>query len=101
MAVIAVVPSPAISMRWLGLLRLLETWGVPFFANRPGSEYNMRMADLKFEEQATEEVEVDPETLAAIDRGLEDLKAGRTVSLDEVRERVRQWTSNSHSPNRP
>jgi predicted transcriptional regulator len=48
----------------------------------------------------TEEVEVDPETLAAIDRALEDLKAGRTVSLAEVRERVRQWTSSSHSPNR-
>jgi predicted transcriptional regulator len=48
----------------------------------------------------TEEVEVDPETLAAIDRALEDLKAGRTISPDEVRERVRQWTSNSHLLNR-
>ncbi|HKV41496.1 MAG TPA: hypothetical protein VJX67_19980 [Blastocatellia bacterium] len=53
------------------------------------------MVDLKFEAPVTEEIEVDSETLAAIDEGLEDVEAGRTVSIDEVRDKVWQWTSNS------
>jgi len=59
------------------------------------------MVDLKFEEPVTEEVEVDDDTLAAIDRGLEDVKAGRTVSMDEVRRKIPQWISKSNSQNRP
>lgn len=58
------------------------------------------MVNLKFEEPATEEVEVDDETLAAIDRGLEDVEAGRTISLEDVRKRLPQWISKSDSPNR-
>jgi predicted transcriptional regulator len=55
------------------------------------------VVDLKFEEPVTEEVDVDDETLAAIVRGLEDAKAGRTVSIEDVQNRLPQWISNSHS----
>ena len=34
---------------------------------------------------------MDAETLAAIDRGIRDADAGRTVSLDEVRKLIPQW----------
>lgn len=56
------------------------------------------MADLQFEVPETEEIEVDDETLAAIDRGLADVQAGRTVSMDEVSTRLAAWLSNSDSP---
>ena len=56
------------------------------------------MADLKLEVPVTDEVEVDAETLAAIDRGIDDANAGRTVPLEEVRKRVPQWISKSESP---
>ena len=49
------------------------------------------MTDLKFEKSSPERVEVDDDTLAAIDRGLEDVAAGRTVSLEEVRTRTQLW----------
>jgi predicted transcriptional regulator len=55
------------------------------------------MVDLKFEEPVTEEIDVDDETLAAIDMGLEDVRAGQTVSMEEVRKRLPQWTSSSPS----
>ncbi len=45
-----------------------------------------------------EEVEVDDETAAAIQRGIDDADAGRVVSLEEVRERMGQWLSRSSSP---
>ncbi|MBV9888087.1 MAG: hypothetical protein JO119_16210 [Acidobacteria bacterium] len=37
--------------------------------------------------------EEDPETLAAIDEGLRDAKAGRVVPAEEVRKLVNKWTS--------
>lgn len=55
------------------------------------------MADLKLEIPVTEEVEVDAETLAAIDEGIADAKAGRTVSADEVRKLIPQWISKFES----
>jgi len=55
------------------------------------------MVDLKFQVPATEPVEVDPETLAAIDRGLSDADAGRTVSLEEARQLIPQWISKFES----
>jgi len=58
------------------------------------------MADLKFEVPVTEEVEVDAETLAAIDRGIQDANEGRTVSVDEVRELVPRWISRFESQQR-
>jgi len=43
------------------------------------------MVDLKLQIPVIGEVEVDQETLAAIDRGICDADNGRTVSLEEVR----------------
>ena len=40
-----------------------------------------------------EEVAVDAETLAAIDRGIKGADEGRTVSLDEAFELIPQWIS--------
>jgi len=37
----------------------------------------------------------DEETLAAIDEGVRDAEAGRTVPADEVRKRLPQWTTAS------
>jgi predicted transcriptional regulator len=51
------------------------------------------MGDLKLQAPVIEEVEVDAETLAAIDRGIADADEGRVVPLDEVRKLVRQWIS--------
>jgi predicted transcriptional regulator len=40
-----------------------------------------------------EEIEVDAETAAAIQRGIEDADAGRVITLEGVRTRMRQWLS--------
>jgi len=45
----------------------------------------------------TDEVEVDAETLAAIDRGIKDADEGRTVSIDEVRKMIPKWISKFES----
>jgi predicted transcriptional regulator len=55
------------------------------------------MVDLKLQVPVTEEVEVDEETLAAIDRGIKDADEGRTVSIDEVREMIPEWISKFES----
>ena len=46
------------------------------------------MQDLKLQVPATEEVEVDAATLAAIDRGIEAADEGRTLPLEEVRKMI-------------
>jgi len=51
------------------------------------------MTDLKLQVPVTEEVEVDDDTLAAIDRGLKAFKEGRVVSSEEARQRVEKWSS--------
>ena len=51
------------------------------------------MVDLKLQTPAADEVEVDAETLAAIDRGIKDADEGRTVSLDEARKMIPKWIS--------
>ena len=55
------------------------------------------MVDLKLQVPATDKVEVDAETLAAIDRGMADVKAGRWVTLEETRKlipiRIAKWES--------
>ena len=53
------------------------------------------MADLKFQVPVTEEVEVDAETLAAIDRGLKAVKEGRVVSAQEARRQIQQRLTKS------
>ena len=40
---------------------------------------------------------MDAKTLAAIDRGIEDVNKGRTVPLDEVRKMIPQWISKFES----
>ena len=55
------------------------------------------MVDLKLEVPVTEEVELDTNTLAAIDRGIKDAEEGRTVPIDEVRKMIPQWISKFES----
>ena len=59
------------------------------------------MVELKLQVPVTEEVEVDAETLAAIDRGIKDADEGRTVSLDEARKMIPKWISKFESRKRP
>jgi len=44
-----------------------------------------------------EELEVDEETLAAIDRGIKAADEGRVVPLEEVRRRMQEWHTKSSS----
>ena len=39
--------------------------------------------------------EEDEETLAAIDEGIRDAEAGRTVTAEEVRQRLHKWITDS------
>ena len=55
------------------------------------------MKDLGWDIPATEEVEVDEETLAAIDLGIEAANEGRTIPIEQVREMIPQWTSEFES----
>jgi predicted transcriptional regulator len=66
--------------------------------------YPENMADSKSIDplvSAEEEVEVDAETAAAIERGIEAADQGRGVSSDEVRKLIPQWISKFSTPNRP
>ena len=42
--------------------------------------------------------EEDEETLAGIDEGIRDAEAGRTVPIEEVRDLLPQWITESSSP---
>jgi predicted transcriptional regulator len=55
------------------------------------------MVDLKLQVPAIDKVEVDAETLAAIDRGIKDADEGHTVSIDEVRRMIPKWISKFES----
>ena len=55
------------------------------------------MVDLKLQFPATDKVEVDAETLAAIDRGIKDADEGRTFPIDEVRKMIPNWISKFES----
>ena len=54
------------------------------------------MVDLKLQVPVTDKVEVDAETLAAIDRGIKDADEGRTMSIDEVRKLIPSGFRNSN-----
>jgi len=65
---------------------------------QPGRlRYREGMLDLKLQLPATDEVEVGPETLAAIDRGISDADEGRTVPIEEVRKLIPEWISKFES----
>ncbi len=53
--------------------------------------------DLKLQVPVTGEVAVDAETRAAIQRGIEDADAGRTISLEEARRTIPEWISKFES----
>ena len=55
------------------------------------------MVDLKLQVPVTDKVEVDAETLAAIDHGIKDADEGRTVPIDEVRKMLPKWISKFES----
>jgi len=55
------------------------------------------MLDLKLHIPMTDEVEVGPETLAAIDRGIADADDGRIVPIEEVRKLIPEWISKFES----
>jgi predicted transcriptional regulator len=57
------------------------------------------MLDLKLQVPVTDEVEVSPETLVAIDGGIADADNGRTVPIDEVRKLIPEWISKFESQN--
>jgi len=69
----------------------------PLLALRPLPGYCKGMVDLKLQVPATDKVEVDAETLAAIDRGIKDADEGRTVPIDEVRKMIPEWISKFES----
>ncbi len=53
--------------------------------------------EREFEEPVSDQNDEDEATLTAIDEGIRDVKAGRTVSLDRVRELLPQWITGSFS----
>jgi predicted transcriptional regulator len=55
------------------------------------------MVDLQLQIPVTESVEVDAQTLDAIDRGMKDAEAGRTVSLEQAVEMIPIWISKFES----
>lgn len=60
------------------------------------------MAEAKFDHPVPELTErEDAETLAAIDRGIEDAREGRVISFDEARRYIDQWHSRSSLPKQP
>jgi predicted transcriptional regulator len=54
--------------------------------------------EFDFEEAAPIIDDEDEATLAAIDDGIRDAKAGRTVGLEQVRKLLPKWITASSSP---
>lgn len=70
------------------------------FALLDGPRYREDMAKVSkidFDDPTGIDEEEDEETLAAIDDGIRDAKAGRTVPIEEVRKRMPQWITASSS----
>jgi predicted transcriptional regulator len=55
------------------------------------------MMDLKLQVPVTDEVTADAKTLAAINRGIKDADAGRTISLEKARLMIPEWISKFES----
>jgi len=58
----------------------------------PGGKFQLERPDFASDEDLEAE---DQETLAAIDEGLKDSEAGRTVPAREVRKRLPKWITAS------
>ncbi len=56
--------------------------------------------NLEFEKADPVMDDEDDKTLAAIDEGLRDAKAGRTVPIEEVRKLLPKWIATPSSDNR-
>jgi predicted transcriptional regulator len=52
---------------------------------------------IEFDDPAPIDEEEDKETLTAIDEGIRDAEAGRTVPMEEVRRLLPQWITASSS----
>jgi hypothetical protein len=63
----------------------------------PGKRYSayMSQVDIDFNAPVPLTEAEGEETLAAIDRGIQDADQGRTVSLEEARELISKWISKS------
>jgi predicted transcriptional regulator len=55
------------------------------------------MADLKLDVHATDKVQVDSETLTAINRGIRAVDQGQTVSLEEAEKIIPVWIADFES----
>jgi predicted transcriptional regulator len=56
-----------------------------------------KVSKIDFDEPTSVDEEEDEETLAAIDEGIRDVEAGRTVPIEEVRKLLPQWITASSS----
>jgi predicted transcriptional regulator len=56
-----------------------------------------KVSRIDFDNPASLDEEEDEETLAAIDEGICDVEAGRTVPIEEVRKLLPQWITASSS----
>jgi predicted transcriptional regulator len=54
-----------------------------------------KVKEFEFEKPAPAPDDEDEETLAAIDEGIQDADAGRTVPAEEVRKQLPQWITAS------
>ena len=64
----------------------------------PNSDYDAimgKMKELDFDTPAPVEDDEDEETLAAIDEGIRDAEAGRTVPPEEARKLLSKWITDS------
>lgn len=80
------------------MLRTAKTF-IPLCFGPAGSSilFMGKTKESEFEKAAPAPEAEDRATLEAIDEGLRDAKAGRTLSLEEVRERLPKWISASSS----
>ena len=65
------------------------------FKNRAYPKDMSKVKEFEFEKQDTVLDDEGEETLAAIDEGIRDADAGRTVPAEEVRDLLPQWTTAS------
>jgi predicted transcriptional regulator len=72
----------------------------PPFALPADPRYRETMAEasrIDFDDPTPIDVEEGEETLAAIDEGIRDAEAGRTVPMEEVRKLLPKWITASSS----